>query len=338
MSQAEHTNSVWLAERSERWQKVADSLPALDDEGFVDLAEARAAIRVYPELARDVALARLHAPGSRITAYLESLYAGLHRAIYRPPKADKGTWRSFWMTEVPEVAYRLRLHIFWITALFFAAAYAAWMLVGAYPELVALFASEAMIQTVQRGELWTDGLLNIMPSSVLALQIFTNNILVSLTAMCLGVLYGIGTLYIITLNGLMLGGVFAFVAQYKLDQGLLEFISAHGPVELSVIFIASAVGFSIGEALARPGELTRTESFRQAVSDGMKLMLLCIVFLVGAGLIEGYVSPNAAYPWSFKLVIGWSYWLLLLFALSGWRLPGFLRSRITSSAPGASQR
>jgi uncharacterized membrane protein SpoIIM required for sporulation len=168
-----------------------------------------------------------------------------------------------------------------------------------------------------RGELWTDDLLNVFPSSLLALQIFTNNIAVSLFALCLGVLYGLGTIYIIGMNGLMLGGVFALTAQHGMARRLFEFVCAHGFVELSVICVAGAVGASLGEALARPGHLTRAAAFQAATARGARLMLICAVFLVGAGVIEGYVSPDPSFALGERLAIGLVYWLLFLLVLTG---------------------
>src|SRR5262249_19232807 len=155
------------------------------------------------------------------------------------------------------------------------------------------------------------------PSSLLSAQIFTNNIVVSLFALCLGVLYGLGTIYIIATNGLSIGGVFAFTAQYGVAGRLFEFTAAHGFVELSVVCISGAVGASLGEALARPGELTRGAAFQRAVARGMRLMAVCLVFLVGAGLLEGFVSPDPRFPLAARLAIGLTYFGLFLLVLSG---------------------
>ncbi|MEM8769110.1 MAG: stage II sporulation protein M, partial [Pseudomonadota bacterium] len=209
----------------------------------------------------------------------------------------------------------LRWHIVSVTLGFILAGCAGWWLVASFPELATLFASEAMIATVQSGELWTDGLLNVTPSSLLSVGIFTNNIVVTLTAVSLGALYGLGTIYIIGLNGLMIGGVFAFTAQYGLAGRLFEFIAAHGFVELSVIAIAGAMGLYIGEALARPGHLSRIDSFRAAVGRCGPLLVVCVVFLVGAGLIEGYVSPDDRFSLTMRLIVGLGYWVLFLLVL-----------------------
>jgi uncharacterized membrane protein SpoIIM required for sporulation len=154
-------------------------------------------------------------------------------------------------------------------------------------------------------------------------QIFTNNILVSLFACCLGVLYGLGTMYIIGMNGFMLGAVFAFTGQYGLDARLFEFVVAHGIVELSVIVIAGAAGISLGEALIRPGRLTRRAAFEKAVRQASAVMLVCILFLVGAGVIEGFVSPNPTFPLAARAVIGMCYMVIFVAVLSGGALRRF---------------
>jgi uncharacterized membrane protein SpoIIM required for sporulation len=147
----------------------------------------------------------------------------------------------------------------------------------------------------------------------------TNNITVSIFAFSLGAFYGLGTLYIISLNGLMLGGVFAFTARYGLDDELFRFVIAHGVVELSVICIAGAMGLKLGEALLRPGSMTRPEAFRHATTAAGKVLLVALPFLVVAGLIEGYISPDPQFDMAFRatvgLVSGVVFWLLLIFGL-----------------------
>jgi uncharacterized membrane protein SpoIIM required for sporulation len=307
----------WLEHRSVEWRATAQRLQGLEHRKSSPPAVVLDAIRAYPEIARDLAIARRAAPGAPLTKYLEGVYLQLHRSLFREPTAFA---RSVWLLfsrDAAAVARALRVHIAAVAALFVACVAAGAWLVSTYPELAGLFASEEMIEKVQRGELWTDDLLNVFPSSLLSLQIFTNNIVVSLFAVCLGVLYGLGTFYIIGLNGLMLGGVFAFTAQHGIANRLFGFVVAHGFVELSVVCIAGAVGASLGEALARPGSLTRGAAFQAAVRRGMRLMAVCVAFLVGAGLIEGFVSPDPRIPLGARVAIGLGYFVLFVLVLSG---------------------
>jgi hypothetical protein len=59
-------------------------------------------------------------------------------------------------------------------------------------------------------------------------------------------------------------------------------------------------------------------------------MLLCALLLIGAGLIEGFISPNPVFPLSSRVVIGVFYWVLMFTALNG-RLFG--RRPARASAP-----
>lgn len=322
----------WIERRTSSWQDTEASLEALEDRKPVSTDQALTAMRQYPELARDLALARRAAPNSTLTRHLQRLYSRLHRVIFRKPSSLRRVLIRTFSRDAAQAADRIRLHIASVTFGFVLAGFAGWWLVSTYPELATLFASEEMIEKVQGGELWTDNLLNIMPSALLSVSIFTNNIVVTLTAVSLGVLYGLGTLYIMGLNGLMLGGIFAFTAQHGLAGRLFEFVTAHGFVELSVIAIGGAIGFYIGECIARPGHQGRIESFRRAVSEMSPLIVVCVVFLVGAGLIEGYISPDDRFPLSMRLSIGLAYWLLLALVLTG---PLFRRGDFPSAADNA---
>lgn len=322
MDRSDQALRAWLQGRAGEWKRLEALLKAQRGRRADDSDELQDLVRKFRALAHDLSLARALLPGSRITRYLEQLFGHGHEIIYRTPQRLWARLKVMMRDEVPLVVQALRGDIAATVSLFLGTGVAGWLLVHNFPELASLFASEGMIESVERGELWTDGILNIMPSAVMSLRIMTNNIMVTLFAFTLGALYGLGTLYIIGLNGLMLGGVFAFTGQHGLDGRLFNFIIAHGVVELSVICLAGAAGIRLGEALIRPGARGRGEAFRHAVAQAGTLLPLCALFLVGAGLIEGYVSPNDDYPLSLRLIIGLSYGVLLWGALSGrlWRL------------------
>jgi uncharacterized membrane protein SpoIIM required for sporulation len=174
-----------------------------------------------------------------------------------------------------------------------------------------------MINGVEAGRLWTEGLLNVVPSSVLSIGILANNIAVSVAAFVVGIFFGLGTFYLIATNGLMLGGIFAFTHQHGMAGELLKFVTAHGPVELSVICLAGAAGVMLGESLIRPTHGTRRESFRYATARSGRLLILCAVLLIGCGFIEGYLSPDPDFPMLNRVIVGFGYWVVMIGALTG---------------------
>jgi len=214
--------------------------------------------------------------------------------------------------------YTMRVHVLAVTLLFLIAGVAGFWLVNTYPDLIAMFASRQLITTVERGELWTDGLLNVTPSAVLSVSILTNNIVVSLFAFCSGIIFGLGTFYIVGLNGLSLGAIFALTGQHGLAGRLFDFVVAHGCVELSCICISGAAGSLLGEALVRPGALTRGEAFRNAAREGMRVMFVVTLLLLVCGFIEGYVSPDPEIPRWARVTIGVGYWLFMVSLLRGY--------------------
>ncbi len=304
----------WLKSRSGQWQELERKLGPSPADHEVD--DARKVISGFRALIADLALARQQLPNSPITRYLESLFIRVHETIHRPPRHFLRQLQDLYCREIPELMRSMRSALVNTLLLFLISIGVGWLLVYRNPELAALFASAEMINHVESGKLWTDDLLNIMPSSVLSFSIITNNVTVTLFAFALGALYGLGTLYIITMNGLMLGGIFAFTAHHHMARSLFEFIIGHGVVELSVIVIAGAMGLQLGEALIRPGSLNRADSFRRVTTTAGKVMLAAVPFLIVAGTIEGFVSPDPRFELSDRLLIGIGsgalFWHLLL--------------------------
>jgi uncharacterized membrane protein SpoIIM required for sporulation len=301
-----------LLQRAGQWKAAADRSNRLAREPATDLADAAQMADDYRLLAHDLARARRLIPESRARQYLEAAYVRAHATLYAQASHPAYALLHLFRDEIPAVVRWLRPHIVWATAIFALTVFAGYWMVHTYPDLIGLFASPDLVSTVERGQLWTEGILNIVPSSVLSLQILTNNIVVSLFAYCAGFVFGLGTLYILGLNGLMLGAVFAFTGQHGLDGALLRFIVPHGCVEISVMCLSGAAGAAVGESLIRPSHGDRMKSFQVAALRSGKLLIACALLLVGSGLIEGYVSPRAGVPLWARVTIGVGYWFLMI--------------------------
>jgi uncharacterized membrane protein SpoIIM required for sporulation len=307
----------WLAARAPQWRALAATAAGARRAARGSVEAAQQLLDGYRSLARDLATARRQLPGSSVTRALESVYGSFHALINRAPRNGWQSVKHLLRVDVPDVVHTLRPHILWVALLFALSTGAGWWLVLSYPELTSLFASEEMIEHVERGQLWTEGMLNVAPSSVVSVRIFSNNIAVSVFALCAGVFYGLGTFYLIALNGLMLGAVFAFTHQHGLDGALFRFVIAHGTVELSLICLAGAAGMAIGESIARPRGASRLESFQECTARVAKLLPLMGLLLVGCGLIEGFISPDPGFPLASRVVIGGCYFGVMCAALTG---------------------
>jgi uncharacterized membrane protein SpoIIM required for sporulation/uncharacterized RDD family membrane protein YckC len=333
--------------------RIIDSLPALYVVGLLFVMFGRRHVRLGDLAAGTVlAVERAHfleklaerhgarelgtardARGNAIPArleHLEATYSELHGSVHRPARR---TWLVLWSLlrdQVPAAVYAMRWHMLAVTLLFVISTAAGFSLIYSFPDLIAMFASPQLIATVERGDLWTDGLLNVTPSAVLSVSILTNNIVVSLFAFCSGIVFALGTFYIVGLNGFSLGAIFAFTAQHGLAGRLFDFVVAHGCVELSCICISGAAGSYLGEALIRPGTHTRSEAFHLAARDGIRVLAVVTLLLFICGFIEGYVSPDPEIPRWARVTIGLGYWVFMISLLRGYV---FGRSRGGAGVP-----
>ena len=304
--------STALLQRTPQWHAAAARSERLARERASNLADAVQLANDYRLLAHDLARARRLMPDSRMRQYLEAAYAQAHATLYRETFRPAHALLTLFRDEIPEVVRWLTPYIIWSTTIFVLTVLTGYWMVRTYPDLVSLFASPDLISTVEHGQLWTEGILNVVPSSVLSLQILTNNIIVSLFAYCAGFVFGLGTLYILGLNGLMLGAVFAFTGQHGLDGALFRFIVAHGCVELSVMCLSGAAGAAVGEALIRPAYGNRLKSFQTAALRSGKLLVACALLLAGSGIIEGYLSPRPDVGLWIRVTVGAGYWLVMV--------------------------
>jgi uncharacterized membrane protein SpoIIM required for sporulation len=123
--------------------------------------------------------------------------------------------------------------------------------------------------------------------------IISNNIQVTLLAFGFGLTAGIGTSVLLIFNGIHLGSVAGWMTLHGKDRALWGWIMPHGATELLAICLAGAAGYILASAIIAPGQLRRATALKQAGGQALTIELGCMVMLVIAGLIEGFVSPSA---------------------------------------------
>ena len=257
--------------------------------------------RRYREVVSDLAIAQRDFPDDQLTDWLNGLATRAHLRLYRsPPPSWRGLGRFFTL----DFARRFRQaggYLAVSAALLFGPALAAYVAALLDPTLRDALVPASLRQVMQAGRTWTDIEPALRPA--MATLIFRNNIEVAFLTFAGGVLFGLGTVYVLISNGLMLGGVLGAAQFYGVGPLLWAFISPHGYLELTCIVISGAAGLMLAEGLLRPGLLLRREAMARAARRAVELVLGAAPVLVIAGVVEGNVSPSDL-PIGFKLVIG----------------------------------
>ena len=145
------------------------------------------------------------------------------------------------------------------------------------------------------------------------LGITLNNIKVALLAFGYGILLGLGTLYIMMQNGIMLGSFQYFFYEQGLLWESARTIWIHGTIEISVIIIAGCAGLVMGNGMLFTGTLPRLEAFKRGVINGLKILMSTIPFFILAGFLEGFVTRHTEMPDWLAIVIITSSLALILF-------------------------
>jgi len=147
-----------------------------------------------------------------------------------------------------------------------------------------------------------------------------NNIGIAFRTFASGLVFGLGSLFFVAFNGLVLGVVSGHLINVGSANVFFPFVIGHGAPELTAIIISGAAGFRLGWALVAPGRLRRGEALKVAARDVLPLVYGAAGQLVIAAYLEGFWSASSA-PKMLKYVVGACSWLAvtsyLLFAGRG---------------------
>lgn len=295
----------FVKERRSHWEELEQLLRKTDGSSAGLSAEELDSLGVlYRSATADLALAQRDFPGERTRQYLNELVGRAHARIYRGEPMRRNGLATFFRHTFPQLYRELLPYTILSTILFWVMIAVAFVVVWRTPDAIYAIAGEGiapLVRQVEAGELWTDIAPAVRSSS--SAFILTNNIRVTFLTFAGGITAGILSAWVIVNNGLQIGAIFGLLQAHGLFGGLLEFVLAHGFIELSVIFVAGGCGLYMGDGLLRPGLHTRRTVLVQRSRVAIQLILGCAPLLVLAGFIEGFVSPSGL-PWPVKLGVG----------------------------------
>ncbi len=295
--------SHFSASRRATWTELETLLRRGEGSGLrsFEAEDIEALGRAYRQVISDLAIAQRDFPDDQLTQSLNALAARAHLRLYRSPPPSWRRLGDFFWTDFARRCRRASGYLLLAAALLFVPAAIGFLGASLDPTLREVLVPDRLRQVMAAGQTWTDIEPALRPA--MATLIFTNNIRVAFLAFAGGVLFGLGTLYVLISNGLLLGAVVGAAQYYGVAPLLWAFISPHGYLELTCIVIAGAAGLMLGDALVRPGLLRRRDALARAARQSIELVGGAAPVLVVAGLLEGFVSPSDL-PLVVRLVIG----------------------------------
>jgi uncharacterized membrane protein SpoIIM required for sporulation len=292
----------FVEDRRARWSRLGALVQ--DASGRVERLRSDEVVelgRLYRSATSDLAIARRDFPLDAATERLNDLVAAAHSLVYSEAPTSGRRLRRLVQSELPQTVRAATRFILVALAVFAVPMVFTFLLGVLLPEIAASALPVETREHLAERRLWTNIPEGFRP--LVGPLIIVNNVRVAVVAFAGGLTAGALTLYVLATNGAYLGTVFAVVHAYGMSGGLLSFIAAHGPVEISCIILSSSAGLRLAWALLRPGERTRRDAARLAGAQAVRTMFLVIPALGVAGTIEAFLSPSDA-PLAIKVAVG----------------------------------
>ncbi len=145
-----------------------------------------------------------------------------------------------------------------------------------------------------------------------------NNVGIGFQTFASGLLAGLGTVFVLIFNGIMIGGVAGHLQAVGHGDPFWRFVAGHSAPELTAIVISGGAGLRLGLSLIAPGQRRRIDSLIHGGRRGAKICIGVFAMLVFAAFVEAFWSSISSVPAPIKYAVGAALWLLVF----AWLLRG----------------
>lgn len=310
---------VKLHERE--WDNLQSWLSALDRQAKRTLRQEQALDfpASYRRVCHHLALARGRGYSHEITDRLQRLVQQGHRVLYRAPAPRWHRVAGFLVAGFPRLVRAQWRCMAAAAVLFYVPALVTLVLMQLRPELAHAVFSSAQLADFEK--MYDPANAHIGRSSGTDMQMFgfyvMNNVSIAFRTFASGLFFGVGAIYVLGANGVLIGGVAGHLTAIGYGGPFWRFVVGHSPFELTALVIAGGAGLQLGLTLLAPGRQRRGPALVAAGWVGAQLALGAFAMLLVAAFIEAYWSSIAALPDALKFGSGALLWLLVLVWL--WR-------------------
>ena len=308
--------SLFESRHQHQWQTFAEQLKQLE-QGKAKAADVADFPHQYRRLCQHLALAQQRGYSSYLVDPLQQLALRGHQQLYRHRSQLTANILAFLLADFPRLVREQWRFVLIAGLLFFGSLVGIALLVYLFPDLIYSIISPQQVADMQ-------GMYNPDASRLgraaeraasedwmMFGYYVMHNIGIAFQTFAAGLLFGLGSVFFLIFNGLVIGAVSGHLTDIGYGQTFWSFVIGHGAFELSAITLAGAAGLQLGWSLVVPGRLARSEALRLAARKSVRMLCGVMVFLLIAAFIEAYWSSTTRIePW-IKYAVGVALWLLV---------------------------
>ena len=303
--------STFLQERRPSWRRLEELLERAESSGLRCFNEDEVVEfgNLYRRTASDLNQAQTFVSGDTTVRFLNDLVARAYLLIYGKTKIDLRGAVMFLIWGWPAVFRRYLPHFLAAFGLFACGTVFGFLACFPWsrdqPAVEAAHNAQAFLlptgmSTIQPREADENDPTEQMTTGQVqgfSSFLFTHNATVTLIAFALGITLGVGTVWFMFENGLMLGvlgAVFLEAERNHPGHGyFLSFITGivpHGVLELPACFLGGAAGLVLAQGMIRARPWPRREELARLGKEAFLLVSGAIPLLAAAGLLEAGVA------------------------------------------------
>ncbi len=299
------TLNSFVLKREHTWRRLQAILARVEGRGLQRLSENELdeLVRLYRQASSDLNYLQTHFRESRYTDYLNNLLSRCHTHIQVDESSFLPRLKRFLIRGFPALLRQEKMLFLFSVAIFMAAfcfAYFSISLDAPWSAGILDPGTRAALEENAAAMEEAGSVIPVAQRPLFAGHIVTNNIQVAFLCFAGGIILGLGTVYVLAMNGFMLGAFAAIFALHRRSLLFWTLILPHGIMELTAIFIAAASGLLLGRALLLPGDYSRKDSLRLAGRGAARLTGGTIPLFILAAAIESFFTP-AELPIAAKL-------------------------------------
>lgn len=294
---------AFIKQNKEKWQIIEQVIDGKMKQNPDELSS------LYINLVNDLSFSQTYYPKSKTTIYLNHLSSRIFQQIYKTKRTEKNRLFYFYKTEVPMLMYQYRKYLLYAFCFF-----SLFTLIGGISahydkEFVNLILGEGYvnmtIENIKEGN--EVGVYQDMEQWEMSAMIIINNLKVGAYLFTMGIFGGIGSVYVLFRNCIMLGAFQYLFYQYGDIQSLASSakgIWVHGVFEIFAMVIEAMAGLVMGASILFPKTFSRFNSFKIGAKNAFKIFISTIPFTIIAGILEGFVTRHAlVMPLALDMVI-----------------------------------
>ncbi len=315
---------TYLKKRSDSWLELEKLASKLSSDSAKKMTGEQAAefAQYYRSTCSDLAMANENKLPSQTVRYLHNLVARSHNTMYGSGATAVRGFLDSVFSHTPrrvlndvcvQIASVLFFGIFALAALFAENE-------EAFPKFAERVLGNTQIQGLE--DMYAEPIgtqVNQEHYIMMSAYYIQHNTSIGLRCFGAGILI-LPCLYELVMNAVVLGASFGYMARDSSVGGenFMQFVTAHGPFELTAIVLSAAAGLRLGVGLFITHGFTRFDSLRRSAQDSVPIIMSAVALFILAALTEGCISPtNIPYVLKALWAIGSSICMMIYFVILG---------------------